>query len=93
MKNREPDIFEKAGAFFTKNPGYFGWFIIVVGVLFLAMAITNGEWLFGNARTFNLGKIEGWVNFFGRNTARVIVGSIGLLIISIGIIWIYISFK
>ena len=97
MNDREPRIDDKIGDklkhLFAENPSCFGWFIVAVGVLFIAAAIMDAEWLFGHARTFNLSRIEGWVNFFGRNTTRVIVGGTGLFIIAIGIIWVWISSK
>ncbi|MDR3095433.1 MAG: immunity 17 family protein [Bacteroidales bacterium] len=91
MRNREPDIFEQIGAFLTKNPIYFGWLVIAVGILFLVEAVIDAEWLFGHAKTFNLDKIEGWVSFFGRNTARLIVGINGLILIIIGIVCVILS--
>ena len=97
MNDKEPRIDDKIGdklkQLFTENPSYFGWFIVAVGVMFVVTAVIDAEWLFGHARTFNLGRIEGWVNFFGRNATRAIVGGIGLFIITIGIVWVWISNK
>jgi hypothetical protein len=82
-------MIEKIKDFFTENPEYFGFFFVFVGVLCLVSAIKDANWLFGNVSgvDYNLKKIDGWVNFFGRKTARVIAGIMSVLTILAGIVW------
>ena len=84
-------MLEKLKIILTKNPHYFGIFIVFVGVLVLLSAITDANWLFGNVNTtdYNLEKIDGWVNFFGRKTARVISGVFSVVVILGGIFWFW----
>jgi uncharacterized membrane protein YidH (DUF202 family) len=74
---------------FTENPHYFGFFIVFVGVLVLLAAIFDWNWLFGNVSgvTYNLKKIDGWVNWFGRRNARIISGVFAVLLILGGLFW------
>jgi len=84
---------EKLKEFITKNPQYFGIFISLVGVVILIAAIKDAHWLFGdvNRVSYNLKTIDGWVNFFGRKTARIIAGvfSVGTIIAGVVWFWIY----
>lgn len=68
---------------------YGGFFFIIMGIFMLVMAITNSNMLFGNSKTFNVNKIQGWVNLFGRNTTRVIVMFMGVFLIGFGIFWLW----
>jgi hypothetical protein len=79
----------KLKSFLTENPHYLGLFFAILGVAGLILAITNANWLFGdvNKMTYNLKKIDGWVNFFGRKAARVISGAISVIIILSGLFW------
>jgi hypothetical protein len=73
----------------TENPHYLGLIIAFLGLLGLICAIVNANWLYGdvNKMTYNMKKIDGWVNFFGRKTARVISGVISVVIIAAGLFW------
>ena len=75
----------------TENPHYFGFFIVFVGVLVLLAAIFDWNWLFGNVNTldYNMKKIDGWVNIFGRKTARIISGVFSVLVILCGLFWFW----
>ena len=75
----------------TENPHYFSFFIVFVGVLILLAAIFDWNWLFGNVNTldYNMGKIDGWVNMFGRKTARIISGVFSVLVIFCGLFWFW----
>jgi flagellar biosynthesis protein FlhB len=86
------DVFDRIGEFFTKTPKYFGVFIIVVGIFMLAASIFNWNWVF-SGHSFNLKKIEGITNMFGRGFARILFGLGGLLCIVLGIIWILVAKK
>ena len=67
------DPFAAAGAWFKAHPRGFGLFVLLVGVLLLAAAIFNWDWIF-RGPSFNLQKIEGIANFFGRGFARIWLG-------------------
>ncbi len=81
---------EKIQQFFTENPRYFGVFFTAMGVAFLLAAIYDADWLFKkdvSGSTYSLEKIDGWINVFGRKTARVVVGIMGVTTIIAGIVW------
>lgn len=61
---------------------------IAIGVFFLLAAIFNWNWIFGDVSpsTYDLKKIDGWINIFGRKTARIVASLIGIFIIFIGIL-------
>jgi uncharacterized membrane protein YuzA (DUF378 family) len=79
----------KLKSFLAGNPHYLGLFFALLGIAGLICAITDANWLFGdvNKMTYNLKKIDGWVNFFGRKPARVISGVISVIIILSGLFW------
>jgi hypothetical protein len=82
-------MIESVKTFFTDNPHFLGIFFALVGVVCLISAIKDANWLFGNVSglDYNLKKIDGWVNFFGRKTARIIAGFFSVLAILAGIVW------
>ncbi len=81
------NIFDQVREFFTHHPLYFGIFLVIIGIGLLLTAIYDGEWLFGNTRLYNLQKVDGWVNFFGRKTARIFVGIMAFVLMASGIVW------
>ena len=83
--NKEPDIFDRIGKFLSDNPKYFAVFVIVFGAFAIAAAVFNWDWVF-RGRSFNLQKLEGISNMFGRGTARFAFGGSGVLCVIVGII-------
>ncbi len=68
---------EKVKEFLSANPHFLGILFAIVGVAGLLAAIFDWDWLFKkdvSGVTYSLKKIDGWINMFGRNTARVFVG-------------------
>jgi hypothetical protein len=59
-----------------------------VGVVLLIAAIKDANWLFGDVSgvTYSLKKIDGWVNLFGRKTARIIAGVFDVIMILAGLL-------
>jgi uncharacterized membrane protein YidH (DUF202 family) len=84
------DVFDRIGKILKENPKYFGIFLIVVGVFMLAASICNWNWVF-HSHSFNLNKIQGISNMFGRGFARFLFGIGGLVITVLGIGWIIIA--
>jgi hypothetical protein len=86
---------EKTKMFLLENPHYLGLFFALLGVGGLICAIMDVNWLFGdvNTTTYNLSKIDGWVNFFGRNPARIIFGVFSLVVIIAGLSWFCLASK
>ena len=84
---------ERIKQFFTDNPRFFGLFIVFVGVGGLVCAIIDVDWLYGdvNRTTYNLTKIDGWVNFFGRKTARILSGILSVVVILSGLLWFWLG--
>jgi hypothetical protein len=60
-----------------------------MGVSGLISSIFNWNFVFGDVSgvTYNLKKIDGWVNMFGRKPARVVFGIVSSLVIIAGIVW------
>jgi hypothetical protein len=83
---------ETAKEFLTTNPHYGGIFIALVGVMGVLASIFNWNWVFGNVSgvTYNLEKIDGWVNIFGRKAARIVFGILSFLAFSGGVLWFWI---
>jgi hypothetical protein len=77
---------EKVAQFFKAHPEYAGILFAGIGVLFLLAAINNWQWFF-EGRSWNLGKIEGLSNFFGRGFARIAAGIGGVVLIIAGVVW------
>ena len=73
----------------------YGIFLIMLGVFLLLGAIFDWHWIFGNISPVNydLGKVDGLVNFFGRKTARVVLAILSISVMAGGVVWIYIHLK
>ena len=69
-KTEKKDIFEIIGVWFAAHPKGFGFFVLLFGVFALFGAVFNWDWIF-RGPSFNLKKIEGIANFFGRGFARI----------------------
>jgi hypothetical protein len=88
--SKDDDIFQRIGEFFKKNPKLFGVFVIALGLFMLAASIFNWNWIFAG-RSFNLQKLEGISNMFGRGIARIFLGIGAVAVIGAGIVWIIAS--
>lgn len=86
---------DKTKMFLTENPHYLGLFFALIGIVCLIAAVVDANWLFGdvNTTTYNLKKIDGWVNFFGRKPARVISGVFSTVVILSGLFWFFMGLK
>jgi hypothetical protein len=80
---------EKAKDFLTKNPHFFGILFVIFGILGLLASIFDWNLIFGEVSgvTYNLKKVDGWVNFFGRKPARIIFGIGSCMVILAGVTW------
>ena len=84
--SKKINMFERIKDFFSKHPQLFGIIFCLSGILMLVAAIKNWEWLLGGS-SWNLQKIEGISNFFGRTIARIVAGVFGGIVIIAGIVW------
>ncbi|MDR2966687.1 MAG: immunity 17 family protein [Methanobacteriaceae archaeon] len=82
-------MIEEITNFFTEQPQYFGIIFVCFGIFMLFAGIKNWEWLF-EGPSYNLNKIEGIDNFFGRSVARIVAIIGGVMVIIAGITWYYI---
>ena len=94
MNKRKPDFLEKFGEklrlLIAENPMYYlGWFSLCVGIFVLVASVFNWDWIF-KGHSYNLQKIEGISNMFGRGVARIYFGTGGIACIVLGIILILI---
>jgi hypothetical protein len=86
-------MIENIKAYFEENPAYFGIIIIVFGIVLLISAIKGSKWLFEkdvSGSTYSLDKIDGWINIFGKKTARIMVAISSVILILSGIVWFWI---
>lgn len=85
----------KIQQYLSEHPAWAGLLFIVFGIVFLLGSVFDWNWVFGdiNSNNFNLWKVDGLVNFFGRKTARIIFGFFSLLAIISGIVWTWIYLK
>jgi TRAP-type C4-dicarboxylate transport system permease small subunit len=78
--------------FLHENPVAFGICIILLGLFLFLGAVFDWNWIFGNPSkvNFNMGKIDGLTNLFGRKTARVVFGvaCISMIICGALVIWL-----
>ena len=84
---------EKVKEFLSANPQVFGLLFALAGVVGLLAAILDADWLFKkdvSGVTYSLKKIDGWINMFGRRTARVAVGVGSVVLIAAGGVWFFI---
>lgn len=84
---------EKAQRFLSDNPIAGGVFIMVVGIFLLFASIFNWQIIYGDIShsNYDLNKIDGWTNIFGRKTARIVGGVIGVVIIAAGVLWMWLG--
>jgi hypothetical protein len=92
IMEKAPGILDKIRVFFEQNPKYAGIFIALLGVFMITASIFNWNWVFAG-HSFNLKKIEGISNMFGRGAARVIFFIFGLFLIVFGFFWWFLLSK
>jgi len=67
-----------------------GLIVAAGGVIILVGVILDADWLFNNmAHSYNLEKVVGWVNFFGRQPVRIFVGVSSIGMIAFGLFWFW----
>jgi flagellar biosynthesis protein FlhB len=75
--------------YFQRNPRYFGVILIIFGIIAFVSTLFNAKWLFTNtSNTYNLKKMDGWINIFGKKAGRVAGFIISIMIIIAGIMYI-----
>ena len=82
-------MIEKIQVCVNAHPELFGILFLIIGVVILVSALLDANWLFGDVSgsTYDLRKIDGWVNMFGRKTARVVAGIGGITVCIAGVVW------
>jgi uncharacterized membrane protein len=71
-----------------ENPRYFGIVLILFGIIVFFATLFNAKWLFNNSQyTYNLKKLDGWINIFGKKAGRIIGFIISILLIIAGIMY------
>jgi tetrahydromethanopterin S-methyltransferase subunit G len=80
---------ENIQQFFQDNPRLFGIVLIVFGIIIFMANKLNAKWFFGtNRNTYNLNKMDGWINLFGKKAGKIIGYGISIGIIISGIVFI-----
>jgi hypothetical protein len=85
-------VLEKVRVYFEENPAYFGFVLIGLGIIGLIASIKGSKWLFEtdvSGSAYNLDKLDGWINVFGKKTAHVVAGIASVLLIICGIVWFW----
>lgn len=75
--------------YMIKNFGLCGFILLTMGLLLTIGSINDWNWIYGPQSS---GKLRHIVNAFGRRAGRWIGGLIGLLCMSLGIIFTILSF-
>ncbi|MDR2204810.1 MAG: immunity 17 family protein [Flavobacteriaceae bacterium] len=90
-----PSIFDKIQQFLSNNPTAFGALIALMGLLLFLGSVFDWNWIFGDVSrtTYSLTKLDGWVNLFGRKTARIIFGTVSFFVFLVGVLVIWLSWK
>lgn len=83
------DINDIVDLSFMSEGIYPGLFISIISLLMLLAAIFDVEFLFKKTHSFNSEKIAGWVDLYGRNFARFMVGVKSSLGLIGGLIWLW----
>jgi hypothetical protein len=74
--------------YFQENPYFFGIVLIIVGIIVFISVKIDARWLMGdNTNTYNLKKLDGWINVFGKRTGKIIGYIISVMLIVAGIIY------
>ncbi|GAB6121219.1 immunity 17 family protein [Dysgonomonas termitidis] len=75
--------------YYDQHPVILPLFCIAIGIFLLLACIFDWNWIFGdvNTTTYNLKKIDGLVNMFGRKTARFLtaISAVFLIVLGIGL--------
>jgi len=68
--------------FLSDNPAIYYVILFLFGLFLFLAALFNCNWIFGNTNShnYNTSKNGGTIIGFGRKTARVLVGFLGLVI-------------
>ncbi|NDV65337.1 Imm17 family immunity protein [Bacteroides sp. 224] len=83
---------EHLKTYFEENPAHFGYILIALGIAMLVASIKGSKWLFEKdviGSTYSLNKLDGWINIFGKKTARVVAGICSVLLILVGVFWVW----
>ena len=74
--------------YLSDNPVIYGFFLFLLGLFLFLGSLFNRNWIFGNTSpvNFDLCKIDGLVNIFGRKTARIIFGIFCVLMMLGGVL-------
>jgi hypothetical protein len=74
--------------YFHENPRYFGIVLILFGIIVFFTVLFNVKWLFNNSQyTYNLKKLDGWINIFGKKVGKIVTFIISILLIVFGFIY------
>lgn len=75
--------------YIIESKAWGGILISGLGIMLLIGAFKDWNWLFGevSGATYDLRKLDGIINMFGRKTGRVVTGIAGFILIPIGIGW------
>ncbi|MDR1974446.1 MAG: hypothetical protein LBQ31_07205 [Bacteroidales bacterium] len=74
---------ENIQKYFQENPRIFGIVLIIFGLIIFITNKLNAKLFFEtNKNTYNLNKLDGWINIFGKRVGKIIgyIMSIGIII-------------
>jgi uncharacterized membrane protein len=77
---------ENIQKYFQENPRIFSIVLIIFGLIIFIANKLNTKWFFEtNKNTYNLNKLDGWINIFGKRAGKIIgyIMSIGIIIAGI----------
>jgi hypothetical protein len=61
--------------------------LILFGIIVFFAVLFNAKWVFDNSQyTYNLKKLDGWINIFGKKVGKIVAFIISILLIVSGVI-------
>ena len=88
---KEKSFIDKIQFYFQQNPNQFGWILVIVGIVFLWGSIQKWEWIFqGDGRVFNIAWFR---ENFGDKAAQIAFGFFSVVLIAVGLAWVFIFKK
>lgn len=83
------EYFTRIQNYVVDNPEWFGILIAAFGGLVFVGALKDWNWIFGdiNPNTYDLKKLDGVINWFGRKTGRIYAGISGIVLVVAGFVW------
>jgi hypothetical protein len=88
-------VFDSVQQYLSDNPLAYGVVLLVLGLFFFLSSVFNWNWVFGGSspHDYNTQKLGGIINVFGKRTAQLFFGFLGVVLIICSVIVILLSLE